>query len=84
MSKYINVKVSASVSTDFIIEVSDDTPSEKFQELAEKEVKLPHKYPSIIDEFLRTRMGIHVHGIDSMLKAWDLEDIKYIIDNEEV
>lgn len=82
MSKYINVKVSASVSTDFIIEVPDTTPEEKFQELAEKEVKLPHQYPNILDEFLKTRMGIQVRGLDSMLKAWNLDDIKYIIDNE--
>lgn len=80
MSNYINVKVSACISTDFIIEVPDTTPEEKYQELAEKEVKLPHQYPSILNEFLKTRMGIHVNGLDSMLKAWDLDDIKYIID----
>lgn len=83
MSKYINVKVSACISTDFIIEVPDNISSEKYQELAEKEVKLPHQYPSIIDEFLRTRMGINVRGIDSMLKAWNMDDIKYMIDNGE-
>ena len=83
MSKYINVKVSASISTDFIIEVPDDTSKEKIQELAQKEVIPPHQYPTYIDNFLRTRMGINIQGIDSMLKAWDLDDIKYYCDENK-
>lgn len=81
-TKYINVKVSACISTDFFIEVPEETPAEQIRVLAENEVKLPHQYPSILDNFLKTRMGIQVHGLDSMLKAWDIDDIKYIIDNE--
>ena len=79
MSKYINVKVSAIISTDFIIEVPDDSSSEKIKELAEKEVQFPHQYPSIIDNILKN-MGIQIKGIDSMLKTWDTDDIKFIID----
>ena len=60
MSKYINITVSTSLSTDFFIEVPDDATEETIKEIAKKEVILPHKYPDIIDNFLRTRMGIHI------------------------
>ena len=84
MSKFVNITVSTSLSTDFIIEVPDNADESKIRELAEKEVVLPHNYPSVIDNFLKTRMGIQVQGIDSMLKAWDIDEVEYIInDNSE-
>ena len=83
MSKYINITVSASLSTDFIIEVPDDADEVKIKELAEKEVILPHTYPHVLDNFLKTRMGIQVQGIDGMLKSWNLDEIEYLIDDAE-
>lgn len=80
MSKYVNVTVSASLSTDFFIEVPDDATEEQVRELAEKEVILPHTYPSYIDDYLKTHLGILVGGIDSMLRSWDIDEVEYIID----
>lgn len=80
MSKFINVKVSAIISTDFFIEVPDNATEEKIKELAEKEVILPHTYPTVIDNVLKTRMGINVQGLDSMLKDWTIDKIEYTID----
>ena len=80
MSKYINITVSTSLSTDFFIEVPDEANEVEIRELAEREVILPHTYPSVLDNFLKTRMGINVNGLDSMLKDWNLDEINYIID----
>lgn len=80
MGKYINITVSTSLSTDFYIEVPDDATEEQIKELAKKEVILPHTYPEVIDNFLRTRMGIQVQGLDSMLKSWNVDELNYIID----
>lgn len=84
MSKYINITVSTSLSTDFILEVPDDLNDEvKIRELAEREVVLPHNYPSYINNFLRTRMGINVQGIDSMLNSWNIDELTYLIDGRD-
>lgn len=82
MSKYVNVTVSTSLSTDFFIEVPDNATEEKIRELAEKEVILPHTYPAILDNLLKTSMGIQVRGIDSMLRSWNLDEVEYIIDGD--
>lgn len=81
MSKYVNVTVSTSLSTDFYIEVPDDADEAQIRELAEKEVVLPHNYHKIVDTTL-ARMGVKVHGIDSMLKDWHVDELTYIIDND--
>lgn len=80
MSKYVSVIVSTSLSTDFIIEVPDTADESKIRELAEKEVILPHTYPIYINNFLKSRMGINIQGIDSMLKSWNIDELEYIID----
>ncbi len=80
MSKYVNVTVSTSLSTDFYLEVPDNASEEQIKELAEKEIVLPHTYPKVLDNFLKTRMCINIQGIDSMLKDWNVDDIAYIID----
>lgn len=82
MSKYVNITVSTSLSTDFVIEVPDSADESKIRELAEKEVILPHTYPDYLNKFLRTRMGINVQGIDSMVKSWNVDELEYIIDKE--
>lgn len=82
MSKYVNITVSTSLSTDFFIEVPDNTTEETIKELAKKEVILPHNYPKVIDNFLRTRMGIQIQGFDSMLRSWDVDELEYIINDE--
>ena len=80
MSKFVNVTVSTSLSTDFYLEVPDDATEEQIKELAKKEVIFPHIYPQYIDNFLRTRLGIQVGGLDSMLKDWNIDELEYIID----
>lgn len=76
--------VSASISTDFYIEVPDDTSEETIRELAEKEVILPHTYPNYLNNFLKTRLGINVSGIDGMLKSWNLDEVEYLIDGKKL
>ena len=80
MSKFVHIDISASISTDFELEVPDNADEAKIRELAEKEVILPHNYPTYLDNFLKTRMGIQVRGIDSMLKSWILDELNYLID----
>lgn len=80
MSKFVNVTVSTSLSTDFYLEVPDDATEEQIQELAEKEIVLPHTYPRYIDAILKLKFGIKVPGIDSMLKDWNIDELTYIID----
>lgn len=81
MSKFVNVTVSASLSTDFYIEIPDDASEEQIKELAKKEVILPHKYPKVIDEYLRNRTGIVINGLDTMLKDWNIDELEYIIES---
>lgn len=83
MSKYVNVTVSTSISTDFYLEVPDDADELQIRELAEKEVILPHTYPDVLDKFLKTRMGIQVQGLDSMLRSWNVDEVEYIIENTD-
>ena len=80
MSKFVNITVSTSLSTDFYLEVPDDATEGQIRELAEREVILPHTYPTVLDNFLMSRMGIKVQGMDSMLKDWNVDEIEYIID----
>lgn len=80
MSKFVNITVSTSLSTDFFIEVPDDATEEQIQELAKNEVILPHTYPNVIDKAIK-RMGIQVKGLDSMLKDWNVDEINYIIND---
>ena len=79
MSKYVNVTVSTSLSTDFIIEVPDDATEEQIKEFARAEVVLPHTYPQIIDKAIK-RMGIVVRGLDSMLQDWNVDELEFIVD----
>lgn len=81
MSKFANVTVSTSLSTDFYLEVPDDATEEQIKELAKKEVTLPHEYPFVLDKFLKSRMGIQVQGLDSMLRSWNVDEIEYIVEN---
>lgn len=83
MSKFVNITVSTSLSTDFYLEVPDDATEEQIKEFAEKEVILPHTYPTYIDRFLKTHLGINVGGLDSMLKDWNVDEIEYLIDGED-
>lgn len=83
MSKYLNVKVKATLYTDFYIEVSDDATPENILDLAQRETILPHNYPHVLDDYLKRNFNIHVKGLDSMLKAWDIDDIEYKVDPED-
>lgn len=79
MSRYVNIIASTHLSTDFYLEVPENASEEEIRQLAEKEVILPHNYHKVVDQMLR-RMGIVVKGIDSMLRAWELDNLEYIID----
>jgi chorismate mutase len=79
MSKFINITVSASLSTDFLIEVGDNATEEEILEAAKKEVTLPHMYPEVLDKVLKEQMGITVNGIDSLLRSWNIDEVNYII-----
>lgn len=81
MSKYVNIKVSANISTDFYLEVADNATEEQIIELAQKQVILPCDYHKVVDSQLR-RMGIMVRGIDSMLKSWNIDKIDYYVERE--
>lgn len=81
MSKFVNVTVSASLSADFYLEVPNDADEAEIKKLAEKEVTLPHDYPTVVDKALQ-RLGIRVNGIDSMLKDWNVDEVEYIIDED--
>jgi len=80
MSKFVNITVSTSLSTDFYLEVPDNISEKEIKELAEKEVILPNEYPKFVDRFLRDKLGINVNGIDSMLKAWNIDELEFIVD----
>ena len=80
MSKYVNIKVETILTNDFYLEVDDSASKEEIEKLAIKEVKLPHTYPNIIDNFLKQR-GINIQGMDSMLKDWNIKETKYIIND---
>lgn len=82
MSKFINVTVSASLSTDFYIEVPDNYTKEQIEEYAKTQVALPHEYPKVIDSYLKAVAGIEIRGIDSMLKNWNVDEVEYIVDIE--
>ena len=83
MSKLVNIVVSASISTDFYLEVADNATEDQIKELAKKEIILPHTYPQYIDNFLKTKLGIRVNNLDTMLKSWNIDETEYIITNNE-
>lgn len=83
MSKMVNVTVSASISTDFFIEVPDDATEEQIKEQARKEIVLPSDYPKFLDGYLKSRMGIDVRGIDKLVKAWNTDELKFIVEDNE-
>ena len=83
MSKFVNITVSASISTDFYLEVEDNATEDQIKELAKKEVILPHTYPQYIDNFLKTKLGIRVENLDTMLKSWNIDETEYIITNNK-
>ena len=83
MSKFVNITVSASISTDFYLEVEDNATEDQIKELAKKEIILPHTYPQYIDNFLKTTLGVRVGNLDTMLKSWNIDEIEYIITNNE-
>ena len=83
MSKLVNIVVSASISTDFYLEVEDNATEDQIKELAKKEIILPHTYPQYIDNFLKTKLGIRVGNLDTMLKSWNIDETEYIITNNE-
>jgi hypothetical protein len=62
-----------------MLEVDDEATDEEIQELAKKEVTIPTEYPSYINKLLINKLGINIEGIDSLLKDWNTDEIKYKI-----
>lgn len=83
MSKYVRIDVSTIVSTDFYIEVEDDATDDEIKALATNEITLPHLYPSYIDDWLQKRLNVRVYGIDGMLKSWNSDQLKFLIDGRD-
>lgn len=83
MSKYVRIDVSTVVSTDFYIEVDDEATDEEIKAIATKEITLPHLYPHYLDGWLQDRLGIKVQGIDSMLRSWINDKLKFLIDGRD-
>lgn len=83
MNKFVNVQVKALLTTDFLIEVEDSESVESIKKKAEKEVVLPNKYPQVLNKFLKQRMNLEVKGIDSLLQSWIVDNIEYIITDNE-
>ncbi len=75
-TKLVNIKVTVPIDTDFYIEVSEKETKENIIERAKQEVKFPTEYPFILDKYLKRR-GINIVGLDSMLKSWNLGEVKY-------
>lgn len=81
-SKYIKVKVSATISTDFYLEVQEDTSKDDIIELAKKEVTIiPSKYPEYVNSIL-AKAGINLGNQDGMIKDWSTDNIEYTIPDE--
>ena len=77
MSKYVNITVSTSLSTDFILEVPDDATKEEIKALAEKEVMLPIEYPKLVDSYILSRYNIKVQGINAP-RTWNVDELEII------
>ena len=79
MSKYVNITVSTSLSTDFILEVPDDASEEEIKKLASKEVILPTEYTKLVDSYILSRYNIKVQGINAP-RTWNVDEVEYIIE----
>lgn len=79
MSKFVNVTVSTSLSTDFILEVPDDATKEEIKALAEKEVMLPTEYTKLVDSYILSRYNIKVQGINAP-RTWNVDELEIIVE----
>ena len=78
MSKFVNITVSASLSTDFYIEVSEDADEVAIREAAAKEVIIPTDYPKFVTNLLKTNFNINV-PLDSIAASWNLDEFEIIV-----
>lgn len=79
MSKFVNVTVSTSLSTDFILEVPDDASEEEIKKLASKEVILPTEYTKLVDSYILSRYNIKVQGINAP-RTWNVDELEIIVE----
>lgn len=79
MSKYVNIIARTHLSTDFYLEVPEEASEEEIGQLVRQQIVMPHTYHRIVDRMLQ-KMGISVKGLDSMLRAWELDKLEYSID----
>ncbi len=77
MTKWVNVKVSANISTDFFIEVDDNATTKDIIEQAKHEIALPTKYPEVADNYLQKAMNIKINGMDKLFKEWEINSIDW-------
>ena len=78
MHKFVKVTVSASLSTDFYIEVSEDADEVAIREAAAKEVIIPTDYPKFVTNLLKTNFNINV-PLDSIAASWNLDEFEIIV-----
>ena len=79
MSKFVNVTVSTSLSTDFYLEVPDDASEEEIKKLASKEVILPTEYTKLVDSYILSRYNIKVQGINAP-RTWNVDELEIIVE----
>ena len=79
MSKFVNVTVSTSLSTDFYLEVPDNASEEEIKKLASKEVILPTEYTKLVDSYILSRFNIKVQGINAP-RTWNVDELEIIVE----
>lgn len=74
---YQEVTVSVSMSSSFMIEVSEGASHEDIIEKAKKEIILPSTSLAIAKQVLK-QLGIKVNGIDT--NEWFVDEVEYVTD----
>lgn len=79
MNKLVKVAVSASLSTDFYIEVPEEASKDEIKEVASKEIIIPTDYPKYLNSFLKQHFNIDV-PLDSLVSSWILDEFEIIVE----
>ena len=79
MNKLVKVAVSASLSTDFYIEVPEEATKDEIKEVASKEIIIPTDYPKYLHSFLEQHFNINV-PLDSLVNSWILDEFEIIVE----
>ena len=76
MNKLVKVAVSASLSTDFYIEVPEEATKDEIKEVASKEIIIPTDYPKYLHSFLEQHFNIpyKYRNINDIVKTLSIEN----------